>query len=115
MDAYWRKVLGPQVVESVLAGDQEPPAGGHVRDREHRDEREPASHVAAVAEEFANHFRVHGVLPPPEVAEQMFATAREHDEFAAERAVEERAATRHAHWRTALGGQLVEAMLSEAA
>jgi hypothetical protein len=119
MEPYWREALsgmdgGEQIVEAVIGADEEP-AARRVEEREHHDEPEAGSHVAHLAEEFARHYATHGVLPPAELAEHMFETARENDEFAAERAVEERAATGDAHWRFAVGDDaLVESMLGGA-
>src|SRR3954447_4851232 len=108
-EPYWREVVagfagGERLIESLLAADDEAPATGAVEERHEDNEFEPVSHVHAVAEEFANHFRVTGALPPPALAASMFETARANDEFAAERAVQKRAEAGDggAHWRVAL-------------
>src|SRR3954465_15414270 len=108
-EPFWREVVGgfdggERLVESMLAADEEPAAVGLVEEREHREEPEAVSHVAHLAEQFANHYWVHGTLPPEGTARHMFEVAEENDRIAEERAVEERAEAgdSRAHWRSAL-------------
>jgi hypothetical protein len=70
-----------------------------------------------LARGFARSFATTGQLPQAVLAERMLATARENDELAEEREIEEGAAVGDdgVHWRSALDGALVEAVLGQAA